>query len=184
MILLGITRKTPPIPLRSRKKLQRKRADARRSRRRSRCRGGAANSSRFRSGAIGQQDPLGVRGGRARRGPGSGLISPSWRTMGGEPTDMCRSEAFMSNMTRNSSSISAVGPLGLPPRRGAPAPRRRRGGAPRRGAGGRGRAAEREAGLGRRVALLDATPRTVPRPSTVQRPLRPARRRGRAAPRR
>ena len=42
--------------------------------------------------------------------PGSTFISPSWRTMGGEPTDMWRSEAFISMRVRNSSSISAVGP--------------------------------------------------------------------------
>src|SRR5436190_158550 len=41
---------------------------------------------------------------------GSGLISPSWRTRGDEPTDMWRSEAFMDTRIRRSSSISAVGP--------------------------------------------------------------------------
>jgi hypothetical protein len=30
--------------------------------------------------------------------PGIGFISPSWRTLGGEPTDMCRSEAFISTI--------------------------------------------------------------------------------------
>ena len=69
------------------------------------------NSSRFLAGAIGNR-MRSVSAAVSTARPERGFISPSCRTMGGDPTDMCRSEAFMSKRVVKSSSISPVGPEG------------------------------------------------------------------------
>jgi hypothetical protein len=106
----------------------------------------------LRSGAIGQRS-FSVSAPLSTPRSVSVLISPSWRTIGGEPAEMWRSEPFMTTIVRSSSSIAAV----VPSRTGRPAAAATAGAAAATLGATAGRLPHREAGMG--AARLRLRPR-------------------------
>ncbi len=104
MILLGIARNTPPGPLRSRNRLQRKRATPGISYAKS-VSWRWANSSRLPGGVI---DRRRRSASPAVNGPRPAIvsISPSTRSIGADPVQMWRSDAFRSTIARSRASMS------------------------------------------------------------------------------
>src|SRR5438105_4475721 len=66
----------------------------------------SVNSFRFFSGMMGPMSPISSCAVNGAAAGSSGCIWPSLRMIGGDPTHRCRSDAFASNIARNSGSMA------------------------------------------------------------------------------